>query len=172
MTPKLIKLKEELSVKKPVSSRKVSFAYMYEGYVEHFDDEVPVAKAYAIASIFTKHKKYVYDNDMVAGSVRGLIDDSIEQSYLNHAAGIVGSYGLRSFWTNADHYAADYDTFLQDGIKGTLEKIQKSRVIHAQDVDFKKKKVFLDAAEITMRAFSEMIMQYAEAALEKVIVFL
>ena len=167
MTNKLDCLKQEIAEKKPNSSRKVTFAYMYEGYRNHLDCEVPVAKAYAIASLFTKHKKYVYDNDLIAGTVRGLIDDEIDQAYLNHCTGIVASYGLRSFVTNADHYAPDYNTFLADGIGGTLEKIEKSKIVHKDDPDSKKKMVFLESAEITMKAFSQMILQYAEAALNR-----
>ncbi len=167
MTGYLNKLKAELGEKKPKSARKVSYAYMYEGFIEHYDNEVPIAKAYAIASLFTKHKKYIYDYDLIAGTVRGLIDDSISQSYLNYSIGIVNSYGLRGFITNADHYAADYEIFLKDGIAGTLEKIHKSKIIHKDDIDYRKKKVFLEAAEITMKAFGEMILQYGESALNK-----
>lgn len=86
---------------------------------------------------------------------------------LNHAHNICANYGSRHFGTNSDHYAPDYETFLKEGICGTLEKIDKSKVIHKDDADAKKKLVFLDACEISMRAFGDMILGYGEAALER-----
>ena len=66
--------------------------------------------------------------------------------------------------TNADHFAPDYAAFLADGVGGTLKKIGRSLKTHEHDADFHKKQVFLRAAEIAMRAFGDMIRQYAAAA--------
>lgn len=140
----------------------------YLGYSQHYDDPVPIARAYAIESLFTRHKKHIYDNDLVAGSIRGRITtDPISDAQLQLADRVVASYGSNYFLTNADHFAPDYKTFLKDGVQGTLDKIDKSLEVHKNDPDFAKKEVFLKAAKITMKAFSQMIRQYGEAAKAK-----
>ena len=83
---------------------------------------------------------------------------------LDRASGLLQSYGYNSFLTNADHFGPDYETFLADGVEGTLAKIRRSMHVHRGDTDAEKKRSFLTAAEITMRAFSTMIRQYGEAA--------
>ena len=141
----------------------------YLGYSEHFDEPVPVARAYAIESLLCRHEKYLYENDFIAGSVRGLISGPIDipDETLKRADSICGSYGSNGFRTNADHFAPDYETFLRDGVGGTVEKIRSSLESHANDKDAEKKRVFLCAAEISMTAFGKMIEQYAGAALKK-----
>jgi formate C-acetyltransferase len=141
---------------------------MYLGYAEHFDSPVPIARAYAQKSLFSGHEKYIYKNDLIAGSVRGkLIDSSLlSGTEAARADFIVRSYGRNNFHTNADHYAPDYYTFLSDGVGETLEKIRRSLAEHARDPDSEKKTVFLKACEISVSAFSEMIIGYAEKARE------
>ncbi|HOA31600.1 MAG TPA: pyruvate formate lyase family protein [Clostridia bacterium] len=165
LTP-LERLKKEINEKWPQAARRVTPYYMFEGYAEHFDSEVPIARAYAVASVFRKHRKHVYDNDMIAGSIRGAIEDEsvISNTALQHAQNVCANYGSRHFGTNFDHYAPDYETFLSDGIKGTLEKIEKSKLVHKGD---KKKQVFLEACEISMQAFSDMVRGYSDKALER-----
>ncbi len=141
----------------------------YLGYSEHFDAPSPVARAYAVESLFCRHQKQVYENDLTAGSVRGLLSDSVDltDELLKKADKVCDSFGTNGFWTNVDHFAPDFETFLSDGIGGTVEKIQNSLIKHAKDEDFEKKKVFLQAAEISIRAFGKMISQYGEAAAQK-----
>ena len=158
-------LKEEVSI--PAGSRRRVAAYwMLQGYAAHYDDPAPIARAYAAAALFRGHKKHIYYHDRIAGSIRGLCSDGpeISDSMLAHANGICASYGSRSFITNADHFAPDYETFLTDGISGTLAKIRRSALVHQNDGDAEKKQNFLKAAEIAMTAFSDMILQYAQAA--------
>lgn len=158
-------LKEEIA-SVPLKGKPVAQYLMYLGYSEHFDDEVPIARAFAIESLFTRHEPFIYKNELIAGSLRGRMSDDPEltDATLARAAGLVSSYGSNHFWTNADHFAPDYKTFLEDGVGGTLEKIEKSKEIHRHDPDAKKKLVFLRAAEIAMRAFGRMILRYGEAA--------
>lgn len=158
-------LKEEIA-SVPLSGKPATQYFMYLGYSEHFDDEVPTARAHAIESLFTRHKPFVYKNDLIVGSIRGKVSDDPEltDAMLARASAIVGSYGSNHFWTNADHFAPDYKTFLDDGVGGTLEKIERSNEAHKNDTDAKKKLTFLRAAEISMRAFGKMIYRYGEAA--------
>jgi Pyruvate-formate lyase len=150
----------------PTKNTLTSAYLMYLGYSEHFNDQIPLARAYAIESLFTRHEKYIYNSDLIAGSMRGRLTDdpSLTGAVLERANSIVQSYGQNYFWTNADHFAPDYKTFLQDGVGGTLEKIRKSAIAHKNHPDRNKKLCFLRSAEITMRAFGTMIHQYGDAA--------
>ena len=170
MKAPLERLKKEIEDKKPKIGRRVTAYYMYEGYAEHYDAEVPIARAYALSSVFKKHRKHVYDNDLIAGSIKGAIEDIdvIPDNLLNYAQGICASYGARHFGTNSDHYAADYDTFLKDGVKGTLEKIARSKDVHKER---EKSLVFLEACEISIKAFSDMILGYGDVAFQKAMEF-
>lgn len=133
---------------------------LYQGYQNHFDDPIPIAKAYAIESLFLGHEKHVYHNDLIAGSVKGLLSDSIDSKALDYANRIANSYGFNTFITNSDHFAPDYEGFLSDGVGGTLEKIAAAKSKYQEE----KKVIFLTSAEITMKAFGKMIEGYGEAA--------
>jgi len=161
-------LKEEINIK-PQNAKFIGNVLMYSGYTGHYDDPVPIARAYAIEALFTSYIKHIYANDLVAGSIRGKLSDdpNITDALINRANQVVESYGRNSFHTNADHYAPDYETFLSDGIEGTLKKIRLSLEEHKNDIDFYKKKTFLEAAKISMNAFSKMIEQYGMAAAQK-----
>ncbi len=139
---------------------------LYLGYRDHFDASSPFARAYAIESLLVNHRKHIYWNDLIAGSIRGLVmeEEGISEPMLARANKITDSYGSNHFWTNMDHFAPDYETFLADGIPGTLSKIQKSLLEHQEDPDYPKKKAFLESAAISMRAFGRMVGQYGMAA--------
>jgi len=136
------------------------------GFAQHFDDPVPLARAYAFASLLTGHRKVIYTHDRIAGSIRGCMrgDLPISDAALTWANGIVTSYGANSFLTNADHFAPDYETFLAEGVAGTLARIRSSKRQHQEDPDAVKKQPFLDAAEIAMLSFGTMVGQYGDAA--------
>lgn len=161
----LQRLKEEMA-ETPVKKTMISPYLMYTGFSRHLDDPVPVARAYAIEALFTRHEKFIYRNDLIAGSFRGRLSDdpSITGALLDRANGLIQSYGMNHFGTNADHFAPDFETFLSDGVEGTLAKINLSILVHKGDPDSEKKLNFLTAAEISMRAFGTMIRQYGEAA--------
>ena len=154
-------LKDNISCT-PQNSKYIYPVLMYSGFVQHFDDPVPIARAYAIESLFTGHGKHIYTNDLIAGSIHGLLsdDESITDERIKIAEDILKSYGSRYFSTNSDHFAADYETILADGIGGTLQKIADSMLKHKKDSDSDKKLIFLKAAEISMRAFGTMVEQY------------
>jgi hypothetical protein len=137
---------------------------MYLGYREHYDDDPLTAKAYATAKLFTSHEKHIYENDLIVGSIYGKFSDKYPQGELANAARIAGSYGKNYFWTNADHFAPDFETPLRIGVGGMIEKIKKSIGRYKNNA---KKQRFLNAALVAMTGFSEMIRGYGEAALEK-----
>ena len=119
-----------------------------------------IARARAVEALFTGHDKVIYHNDRIAGSIRGLFAD-IPEKENEMARTITESYGERSFLTNADHFAPDYETALKLGIPGILHKIEHAKEVRKNDIN---RGNFLTAAGITMEAFRSMIKQYAEAA--------
>jgi len=160
---KLTLLRNELESIDFTGSRYIEDYYRYLGYKDHYNDEPVIAKAHAIAALFTRHEKHIYDNDLVAGSIWGCYSGELSEYELAYAEKIARSYGKLSFWTNLDHYAADFGMALSLGVGGMVEKINVSLRMHADP----KKRAFLNAALITMSAFSEMIKGYARAAQAK-----
>lgn len=156
-------LKQELSGADFTGSRRIEDYYRYLGYKEHYEANPMEAKAHAIAKLFTAHEKYIYDNDLVAGSLQGCYSDGYSEHELGYAAKIADSYGKNTFWTNLDHDAIDYEMALGVGVGGIIEKIDASMKTHSD----KKKLTFLRSARIAMTAFSEMIKGYGEAAQKK-----
>ncbi|MCL2158214.1 MAG: hypothetical protein FWH48_02270 [Oscillospiraceae bacterium] len=137
---------------------------MYQGYRAHYGDEPILAKGHAIASLFASHEKHIYESDLIIGSIKGKFSDKYAVGELEKAGQIAFSYGKNSFWTNADHFAADFETPLKIGVGGMIEKIKIAIKRHKKN---KKKLLFLSAALISMEGFSEMIKGYGEAAQKK-----
>ncbi|MCL2664361.1 MAG: hypothetical protein FWE82_01985 [Defluviitaleaceae bacterium] len=138
---------------------------MYKGYREHFDAPVSIARAWAAHSLFAQHKKIIYQNDVIAGSSRGLYvfeDEAPCEAERGHAERIALSYGSRGFYTNSDHFAPDYETILDLGVNGMIKKIDASINKHA---DNKEKVTTLQAMKTALGGFCEMAEGYAEAAL-------
>ena len=162
---RLILLKDEFAAQKSRRGLPNICDYlMYLGYREHYGDDCLTAKAYATANLFTKHEKHIYGSDLIVGSIYGKFSSKYSQGELANAGRVAGSFGKNHFWTNADHFGADFETALSLGVGGMIKKIEDSLERHKGD---EKKRVFLNAALITMSGFSEMIRGYGEAALEK-----
>lgn len=147
-------------------AKDIRYYLMAQGFAEHFDDPNPIARAYAIDTLFTRHKLHIYENDLIAGSIRGRFSDApdITDAVMEWANTIVNSYGDNCF--NTDHFGPDYETFLADGVGRTIKKIQQSLLVHRDDYDAEKRTNFLNAAKISMEAFGRMIGQYADLAQE------
>lgn len=162
---RLQRLKLEMAAL-PAKSTLIAPYLMYLGYCGHLDEPSPIARAYAFESLLTRHETHIYRSDVIAGSLRGRLSDdpALTPAMLGHANELVQSYGSNHFLTNADHFAPDYETFLADGVVGTLGKIRQSMLAHREDHDAEKKLTFLTAAEITMRAFRVTISRYGDTA--------
>lgn len=156
-------------LKKEVDERPEKTAYirnrlLAEGFAAHMDEENVLARAYALKSLLENHEKHIYPHDLVAGSLRGLLAEESAALQTACADRVVGSFGERGFLTNSDHFAPDYETLVTIGVGGIREKIRRSLESHAQDGDFPRKRCFLQAADICMEAFGNMIRGYGEAA--------
>ena len=165
MMSQLEKLRRE--VKTPAPGKDVRNIYYADGLLAHRDEENVIARAYACAEVFERHGKHLYENDVIAGSIRGLYSPDKTEDDHHFAWKIWSSYGSRGFWENSDHFAPDYKTMLQEGVGGTLRRIEDSMRVHKNDADANEKRSFLRAAKITMEAFSAMIRAYADAAFKK-----
>ena len=74
--------------------------FLAQGFSEHYDDENVIARAYAIKNLFEAYPKHLYDHDLVAGSMRGLIAEEQDREALCRAERILQSFGFRYFQTN------------------------------------------------------------------------
>ena len=159
-------LRREMNARPDTSGRLMCDVYMARGYAAHMDDENAIARAYAIESLFEDCPKRVYESDLILGSMADMVafEGEYDEAGYKWARSIVSSYGERTFITNSDHYAPDYETFLREGVDGTLERIARSMKAHEDDHDAQ---IFLESAAIAMRAFSRFIEGFAAEARRK-----
>ncbi|MBQ6823843.1 MAG: pyruvate formate lyase family protein, partial [Clostridia bacterium] len=144
------KLRRELAA--PPTGAFCNQYYFYQAIRPHYALPPAAARAKGIAGMFRHAPAYVYANDRIAGSLRGLFKEKDTQK----AKQIWDSYGFCSFSTNADHFAPDYPTFLKEGICGTLRRLEEQPE-NPVSVDMKE----------TLLGFSAMLRNYETAAREK-----
>ncbi len=134
-----------------------------EGYKAHLKDPVGIARAYAAANIFISHKKVILKNDIIAGSQLGMYEarSVYSETQWAWAARLTQSYGKSSFENNVDHFCADYDRLLEEGLPGRLARIRQALEDSAGD---RSKQEFLLSAQIALEGFCRMIEQYAQEA--------
>lgn len=162
----LSKLKNEIN-NRDISGRcDVGFYYAYLGYREHYKDNSIIARAHATANMFSMHRAFVYENDLILGSLDGRFesDQRYSQATLQHALNVCANYSGRGFVHNGDHFAADYETLVKKGVVGLLDDIVASEQKHKDAPDAEERLEFLSAAKITLLGFMEMIKNYADSA--------
>ena len=135
----------------------------YRAFREQYGKSALTAGAMALRKWFETYPVYVYEYDKIAGSRRGNFCTEYDPRELNRARVICGSYGQLGFWTNADHFAPGYERFLQDGICGTMARIEESLLVHREEPD---KTEFLTAQKNVLAGFSAFVRRHSEAALE------
>ena len=134
--------------------------FRVSGYRESTAATPAGKRADGIVALLTRPVPHVYQNDRIVGSIRPLFVTLTkeEQDTINAT---MARYPERSFLSNKDHYAPDYETVLTVGIGGLLEQIAASQKAHANDgaaLDM------LDAMARTLRALQEMLRSYAAKA--------
>lgn len=120
------------------------------------------ARAAGIASLFTAPVPFIYQNDLIVGSIRPLILPLSDEER-NEAKASVSAYPERSFLTSKDHYAPDYETVLRIGIGGLLDKIADSEQRYEGDAETL---FFLNSMRIALCALQTKLRLYAERAKE------
>ncbi len=130
--------------------------FRYKGYLNSLNEPIPIMRARAIESLFTETKPYIYKNDLIVGSTKGLYTD-VSEKLLKNISKTVNEFGKRSFITNCDHYSPSYPHVVNVGITGLLSEIDESEKNHADDDG---RLTTLRAMKITLHAFVRMIDNY------------
>ena len=145
------KLKQEIDC---MQDRKPIGAYWrFLGYRAHYDEPFVLAKAWGIKSIFENYEKHIYQNDLIAGSQKGLFLDAFDDAELGKALEICSCFEFGNFSNNFDHFAPEYERFLSEGIPGVLRRIEESAERHGKDPE---KLCFLNAARLVMEGFANL----------------
>lgn len=130
------------------------------GYREGAHTTPSGRRADGLAALFTRPAPYIFKNDLIVGCIRSLFVE-IDDEQLAAANETVAAFPNRTFGTNADHYAADYETPLRLGIPGMLDMIAASERAHAAEPD---RLDFLDSMRITLEALRDRLAAHATAA--------
>ena len=153
-------LKQEISAYR-TSFPVVTSTYAYYnglGYAAHINEETPIARAYAFASMLEHQGKHIYENDLIVGSITSqYLPHPLEEkaAYYEKFAQVTGE---RGWWQGRDHYASAYDRLLSLGVGGILQEIEDSMENHRDD---REKVIFLTACKIEMEAFRDWIAAHA-----------
>ena len=130
------------------------------GFNKNPEQSNVLRRADAIAEVFTKHKKHVYKNDKILGSIMGIYCDKSE--FNPQAEEIFYSQIKSRYFANCfDHYAPNYRKFLKDGVNGTINNIKDSLEQHKNDRD---RVDFLNATLKVTKALSQVLLEYADVA--------
>ncbi len=144
----------------PVPGTFAPYYYRYLGFKKGLALPLNLARANAIEASFTEPTAYVYANDLIAGCIRPLYTEE-KEDVIEYAARIDEAFGGRNFGTNNDHFSPDYEKIVSAGIPGLFREIEASEKAHAEDAE---KLEFLCAMRISVTAFRQMILNYADAA--------
>ncbi len=153
-------LKTEVMTKPEYSAHLVHTLFV-DGFNKDSSQSNVLRRADGDVNVFIKHKKYVYKNDRILGSMRGVLGPSEMVSQENEKQ--YGQIGQRFFWTCHSHYAPNYSTLLSRGIDGTIDVINASKKEFKDD---QSKIDFLTAAERTLLAMSAVMEEYSDIAEE------
>ena len=137
------------------------YYYRYLGQREHMGEPVAVMRGYGIYSLFANTSPVIYKNDLIPGSTSGAFLDK-EEYILNCVKDFVTRIGERTFITNKDHYAPNYDKLLSIGINGIMEEIDASLKKFSFD---EKKSETLCAMKTAFSGFIRMIENHAKEAI-------
>lgn len=135
----------------------------YRTLRQHYGDGAMMAAALSWKAWFENYPIYIYPHDRIAGSRHGNYVTDPDPLELRRARAMCGSYGQLGFWTNSDHFAPGYDRFLQEGIGGTMARIDASLLNHRDEPD---KVEFLSAQKAVLTGFSTFVRRHSEAARE------
>ncbi len=151
-------LNDEIS--EETSGTYAPYYYRYLGYKRNISAKPSEFRANGIYALFTETKPVILKNELIVGNRKSLYSDA-EKIMLEYAEKEVQFFGERTFRTNKDHYAPNYEHILQFGLPGLIKEIDDSLKKYKQDSD---KCDTLSAMKHTLYGFSQMIENYADAA--------
>jgi formate C-acetyltransferase len=138
------------------------YYYQYLGYIQDIAAKPAFFRANGIYSLFTETRPVILKSEMIVGNKKGLYTQA-DKSTLEYAKKTVDYFGERTFITNKDHFAPNYEHILQLGLPGLIDEIDASLVKHKGDHE---KCDTLSAMKRTLVGFSQMIKNYAQAAFD------
>lgn len=150
-------LKQEMA-NKP-QGEYIPYYFQFLGYREHLTDSRIIARGAASRALFEKPDAFLYQNDLIAGSIRPLFGAK-SPAEIESARKITQSFGERNFGQNFDHFAPNYEKFLRIGIPGVLSEIDES-LSAPRSIE---EKETLSAMKETMLGLQEKFKKYAAKA--------
>lgn len=159
-----MKLFEQLNseLRQEYTGTYADFYYRYLGYKSDMTASYQMFRANGIYSLFTSGKPVILKSELIAGN-KALLYCEVEKFRLDYAKQQLALFGARTFRTNADHYAPDYDRILSLGICGLEKEIDVSLEKHRDD---DKKCETLRSMKRVLCGFKKMIENYVESAKE------
>ena len=152
------KLKEEIC-QEPAGCFAPAY-YTYLGYARDFAAPPVTLRANGVCALFTLPDPVILKHELIAGNLHSLYSRA-DPLRLQYAQTQVRNVGGRTFTTNRDHFAPDYEQLLQLGLPGMIERIDVSLQTFRDDPQ---RQETLQAMRATLCAFREMIRKYAYAA--------
>ncbi len=124
----------------------------------------PIVRAQAFRRVLMQDSLYTYDGERLCGSHAGWYGHALPPDLTQAEADVLiaehRARGQRDFWAGWDHSLADYPTLLSLGVGGLLARAMASLRTHTAVQE----QVALRGMILTLEAFSEYIMRWAEAA--------
>ena len=151
-------LKKEMLV--PPQGEFCPECFRSKGYLACNADTPPEIRAEGIAALFSEPAPFIYRNDLIVGSFRSLYGTFSDEEKAR-AKEAMARYPERNFFQNCDHYAPDYESAVELGIGGLLDKIAASERAHAADAEALQ---MLNAMRMTLHALQRRILAHAEHA--------
>ena len=136
------------------------YYYRYLGYKQDIAASPSTLRANGIYALFTETKPIILKSEIIAGNKKSLFAD-VDKITLEYAEKTVQRFGERTFRTNKDHYAPNYEHILTVGLTGLIDEIDTSLKKYENDTQ---KCKTLQAMKHTLCGFSQMIKNYALAA--------
>lgn len=163
---RFLALKDEVKNTKVPGTVMVCDSIFCEGLKEHYSEPELIAKAKALSYMFENHKKYVYKNDLILGSYKGLFVEELPKIVVDRTNQIRFLFGKNGFYADGEkgtHYAPDYEYVINKGIPGIVNDIEESKKKFADDEE---KQLFLESAKISIKGLGRMLHSYGEEALK------
>jgi pyruvate-formate lyase len=127
------------------------------------DSPLTVRRALALNAVLESMPLTIHENDCLAGSmcgaIFGVLPDGVTREEYDQAVEEVAAIGERTFRTNADHYAPDYQTLLSKGIGGLREDALTARALPRPESE----RDFLDSVVTALDGVSILLQRYAAA---------
>ena len=155
------KLRQEMRSTDYSGQWKIFDCLFADAVKNYYKEEFLIAKAKATADVFRNHKKVVYENDLILGSYSGCFEKDVPESKREHSRMVRDSYVIIDMLINMGHGAPYYEFVFENGIKGIIEKIHKSKETYNNDPE---KLKFLECCEISILGLVDMIKGYADEA--------